>query len=196
MLVAYGVAAGFGLAYLARPGAYEVGFGAAVLGLLGLILYTGAVAAFRRSPIVGGAMAAFTASEIFESIVSTVSALGGFGLGYLVDYIGAWAIEAYLLYELQAHARSLVHHLSDMASEEAASQVRRELEARGFRVVSVRVRTVVPGRYHGDAIVLPPCGMDPLAADMLADEAVYALRRMGVDLTVHVDLSGRLSRRE
>ncbi|WP_256205044.1 hypothetical protein [Aeropyrum camini] len=45
MLVAYGVAAGFGLAYLARPGAYEVGFGAAVLGLLGLILYTGAVAA-------------------------------------------------------------------------------------------------------------------------------------------------------
>ncbi len=150
----------------------------------------------RRSPIVGGAMAAFTASEIFESIVSTVSALGGFGLGYLVDYIGAWAIEAYLLYELQAHARSLVHHLSDMASEEAASQVRRELEARGFRVVSVRVRTVVPGRYHGDAIVLPPCGMDPLAADMLADEAVYALRRMGVDLTVHVDLSGRLSRRE
>ncbi|BAA80252.1 cation efflux protein CzrB [Aeropyrum pernix K1] len=195
-LVAYGVAAGFGLAYLARPEPYSVGLGAAVLGVLGLILYSGAVAAFRRSPIVGGAMAAFTASEVFESIVSTLAAVGGFGFGYLVDYLGAWAIEAYLLYELVLHARSMVHQLSDMASAEAVGHVRRELEARGFRVASVRVRTLVPGRYHGDAIVLPPRGMDPLAADMLADEAVYALRRSGVDLTVHVDFSGQLAEDE
>lgn len=195
MLVAYGIAAGFGLAYLIDYGNYNVEAGAGAMGLLGLVFYSGAVAAFRRSPIVGGPMAAFTASEILESIVSTLAALGGYTLGPLVDYLGAWAIEAYLFWELIGNSRGLVHQLSDMASRELVEEVRRELESRGFRVLDVRLRQVVPGEYHGDAVVLPPPGLDPVAADMLADEAVYSLAERGIDVVVHVDLSRGLAGR-
>ncbi|MEB3861042.1 MAG: cation transporter [Desulfurococcales archaeon] len=195
MLAAYGAAAGFGLAYLLDYHEYRVEPGAGALGLLGLALYTGAVAAFRRSPIVGAPMAAFTASEILEGIVSTASAIGGYTLGPIVDYLGAWMIEAYLAWELVSNSRSLVHQLSDMASREAVEAVRRELESRGFQVVDVRLRQVVPGEYQGDAIVLPPRGLDPVAADMLADEAAYVLSEKGIDVTVHVDFSRGLAGR-
>ncbi len=189
MLVAYGTAAGFGLAYLLNVEEYSVGVEAGLLGLAGLVIYSGAVYMFRRSGVVGEAMAAFTASEIVESAVSAVAALGGSMIGYLIDYVGAWLIESYLIYELVQHSRQLIHHLSDIVTREAVETVREELESRGFRVLNVRLRQVVPGEYQGDAIVLPPRGIDPVAADILADEAVYSLAEKGIDLTVHIDLA-------
>ena len=189
-LALYSFAAGVGFAVLAHTAPYEVEAGAVAYAAAGLAFYAGAVAAYRLAGPQGAAVAAFTASEVLESLVSMAAAVGGAALGYLVDYAGAWLIEAFIAYEAARQAGELVTSLSDRADAEAVAAARRELEARGFRVSRLRLRRVVPGKYHGDAVVTPPPGMPPDVADLLADEAAATLETRGIDLTVHVDVAG------
>lgn len=189
-LAVYAFAAGVGFTVLASTGRYTVDLEATEYAAVGLALYAAAIGAYRRSGPAGSSVAAFTASEILESLISMASASGGAALSYLIDYAGAWAIEAFIVYELAKQAGELVSSLSDRADLEALDTARRELEARGFEVKRLRLRRVVPGKYHGDAVVAPPPHMPAEAADILADEAVANLESRGIDLTVHIDLTG------
>ncbi len=188
-LALYSFAAGVGFAVLAHAAPYEVDAGAAAYAAAGLAFYAGAVVAYRLAGPQGASVAAFTSSEILESIVSMAAAAGGATLGYLVDYTGAWLIEAFIVYEAAKQAGGLVSSLSDRVDAEAVAAARRELESRGFTISRLRLRRVVPGKYHGDAVVAPPPGMPPDVADLLADEASSALESRGIDLTIHVDVA-------
>ncbi|GAB6148582.1 hypothetical protein JCM10135_11240 [Stetteria hydrogenophila] len=196
-LLLFTFAAGVGFAVLAGVRPYSVSGEAVVYALVGLAFYTGAVALLRRVGPVGASVAAFTSSEILESFISIISAAGGAALSYIIDYAGAWVIEAFILYEAAKQANWIVASLSDQTDLEVSELVRRELEARGFTVNRLRLRRVVPGRYQGDAIVSPPKDMPAQAADMLADEVMSTLESKGIDLTVHVELArGQSTRAE
>ncbi len=190
-LVAYGIAAGYGLAYLSSYGSYEVDVEAFAYALGGIALYALAILAYRGVAVVGAPIAAFTASELLEGAVSAGASLGGSLVSYVIDYVGAWVIESYLIYELVHHAREMLRELSDTVTHDAIAEARRELEERGFKVTSLRLRRIVPGRYQGDAIVEPPEGMHPEAADLLVDEASMNLNERGIDLTIHIDIARR-----
>ncbi len=188
-LAVYAFAAGVGFTVLATTRHYIVDAEATLYAVVGLGFYLAAIMAYRRVGPAGASVAAFTSSEILESTISIISAAGGATLSYLIDYIGAWIIEAFIIYESAKHASELVMSLSDKADAEALGLARRELEARGFEVHRLRLRRVVPGKYHGDAVIVPPKGMPPEAADILADEAVTSLESKGIDLTVHIDIT-------
>lgn len=188
-LAVYAFAAGVGFTILVTTKQYTVDVEATVYAVVGLFFYLAAILAYRKVGDAGASVAAFTASELLESTTSIVSAAGGATLSYIIDYAGAWIIEAFIIYESAKQAGELVMSLSDRADSEALGLARRELEARGFEVHRLRLRRVVPGKYHGDAIVVPPKGMPPEAADILADEAVTSLESKGIDLTVHIDIT-------
>lgn len=192
--VVYAFAAGVGFAYLLSVKRYTVDVEAVEYALVGLAFYSLAIIAYRRAGPAGGTVAAFTSSEILESSVSLLSAAGGAALSYIVDYAGAWVIEGFIVYETIKQAGELVISLSDRADAEALAVARRELESRGLRVQKLRLRSIVPGRYHGDAVVSPPAGMPPAVADILVDEAVANLESKGIDLTIHIDLTNAHSR--
>ncbi len=197
MLVIYSFIAGAGAAtvYYGSLQGYRVEPGAPALLAVGTLLYAASIATARRSGYAGEAYAAFSASEVLEGVLSTASSLAGASLSYLADAAGAAVITGYLVVEVAREARRLGVLVSDYAPPRLREEVRRLLEERGLRVERLRLRTLVPGRYHGDAVVEAP-GMPYEVADLLADEAAYeAARRLNVDLVVHVEASGRGSRR-
>ncbi len=75
-------------------------------------------------------------------------------------------------------------------------QVRNLLEDRGFKVEKLRIRTIVPGHYHGDAVVLAE-NMPYEVADLLVDEAVHLAKKdYNVDLVVHIDVPQEAKKHE
>jgi len=192
-LIAYSFVAGFGAAvlyYSVRLG-YEVEPGATALVAAGTVAYALAALAARSAGYAGAAYAGLTLSEVLEGIVTTLSAAGGATISYLVDAVGGAIILSYLVLETVREAHRLSMLVSDYQPPEVAREVRRLLEERGLKVLSLRLRTVVPGRYHGDAIV-DPGNMPYEVADLLADEAAHIAReKHNVDLVVHVEASRR-----
>ncbi len=190
MLVIYSFIAGFSAAVLAYSATgYSVGEGASLYALAGTIAYAGSVVLARSGGVAGEAYSGFTASEVLEGVVTTVSAYLGYAYSYEADLAGGVVILGYLVYEIAAESRRLGLLVSDYVTPSVYRGVRRLLEERGFRVKRLRVRMVVPGEYHGDAVVEAP-GIPYEVADLLADEAVHlAKEEYGVDLTVHIDVS-------
>ena len=190
MLVIYSFVAGFSAALLYySAGGYMVEGGAYKLAVAGTLAYLGSVIIARREGFAGESYAGFTASEVIEGVVTSASAYAGYQYSYTYDLLGGLAILAYLLAEVARESYNLGRLVSDVASEEAGRRVREELEKRGLRVKRLRLRTVVPGQYQGDAVV--DAGSMPYeVADLLADEAVEVLReRYNIDIVVHVDRS-------
>ncbi len=152
--VIYGYVAGYGTAALMLEKSREhIPLQAPLFIAIGTALYAIAVLYARGAGLVGRAYAAFTASEIYEGIVVASAVLLGSLYTPVIDYIAAWGLLAYLIYELYEHVYHITCILTERVPPEVVKRVRRRLEERGLRVVSLRLRPLLPGEYVGDAIV-------------------------------------------
>ena len=187
VLVIYALSAGFSAAMLGAPEPYNVDWRASITALIGTSLYVLAIVVARLDPIGGSILAVFTFSEVIEGLVSAGASYAGATLSYVIDYLGGLVILAYLLLSLVRETRKVVDELSDIVEKGLMENVRRVLEERRFKVKSLRVRRVIPGKYHGDAVVEAPCDMPLEVANILVDEITDMLARNNIDLTVHID---------
>ncbi|NPA04925.1 MAG: cation transporter [Crenarchaeota archaeon] len=170
---------------LANP-YYHVAPAAPLYVAIGMGFYVAAVAAARRAGFVGRTYAAFLSSEIIEGFVTIASSAVGAAWSSIADYLGGWLLVGYLAYEIFSELRSYEAMLTDMAEPMLAERLRRMLEQHGLRVKSLRIRLVMPGRYHGDAVVEAPKPLEE-AHDLIDEVAKEARDRMGVELVIHYE---------
>ncbi len=194
-MLAYAFVAGIAVSEVAKTQPYHVDERAAAYAIAGGAVYALSILASRRGGVAGQAYASFTASELIESVVTAAAAYAGATLSYIIDYAGALALTLYIFYELYEYTKKLMIPLSDRAPDELAREVRELLERHGVHVERLRLRVIVPGRYHGDALVSVP-GRDYDSAHELVDRLVDELHRRGVDLTVHIEPSPSRKRGE
>jgi cobalt-zinc-cadmium efflux system protein len=184
----YGIVAGYALSRLTIIEAYEISSKASLLALTGTIAYTLAIIIYHKIGRVGAQVAAFTLSEILEGVVSSTTSFLGSLRGCWIDYIGAWVIEIYLLAEVFIQAKNIIKDLSDVLKPENIKEdVKKRFEERGFKVLRLRMRTIIPNKYQGDAIVKPPCNLSYKEADNVIDDLVKKLSTEGIDLVVHIE---------
>lgn len=187
VLVVYALAAGLSIPLLGAPEPYNVDWRASITALIGTAFYALAILVARLDPVGGSALGVFTVSEVLEGLISIGASYAGATLSYIIDYTGGLVILAYLLVSIVREVRRTVRELSDVVEKSLVDDVRRVFEERRFKVKSLRVRMVVPGKYHGDAVVEAPCDMPLEVANILVDEITDSLARSRVDLTVHID---------
>lgn len=186
-IAAYMFAAGSSLtALLAGIKGYTVGFEAVPAALAGAILYSLAIPVARRSGLASSLYAGFVSSEVLESAVSIIGAYLGARLGYVYDLAGGFIILSYIFYETYLAHSHLLAMLSDRAPPGVREVFEHQCRLRGLHPLRVRVRVRGDGLCHGDALVFPEPGMDPLVADMLVDEVVEEMKKRGCDITVHI----------
>ncbi|WP_228546810.1 cation transporter [Hyperthermus butylicus] len=191
-LLAYMYVAGFStLALLDSISGYEVEIGSPLAAAIGGLLYALAIVAARGIDPVLRVYAGFTASEVFESIVSAISSFLGHSVSYLLDLAGGFIILAYIYHEAREAYSLLIDMISDRAAPETVYQVvEREARLRGLRPVSIKIRRLDEGRYEGDIVVVPiDERMTPDIADLLADELRDTLAVKGIELTIHVGIA-------
>ncbi len=158
-----------------------------VAAVAGAALYAVALLLARGMDPVLARYAGFTFSEIIESAVSVVGAALGGLLGYWYDLAGAAVIVGYIFHEAVEAHRELLRILCDTsAPEEMYRLLEEEALLRGLRVMRARLRMLDERSCGGDAVLAPPDGMDPVAADMLADEVAAALAERGCDVVIHL----------
>lgn len=156
MLITYGFVAGLSVARLYYVREYRVELNAFYLALAAMLMYGVAVASSRRASPSLRAYGAFTVSELLEGLVGVVASLGGALYSYLVDYGGAVLLTSYIFYEIYEEGRRLSSFMADEAPPlEVYERVVETAESMGYNVESLRLRTIVPGRYHGDMVLQP-----------------------------------------
>ncbi len=187
-LLAYSFVGGIAITDLVNVEPYHVSIYAAICAGLGLAFYLGAITLSKR---VGGFLstyAVFTWTEVFESSVTIIAALGGAMLSYIVDYAGAIAITAFIFYELFEEGRQFLELISDITHPQLAKEVVVELRRRGLRVKSIRLRKVSHDYYQGDVTIEldPHTTLDQ--AHKVADEVEKFLReKFGIEAVVHIE---------
>ncbi len=187
VLIIYSFAAGIALSKLLSYRAYKVSPKAPIFAALGTVFYAIAIVVYKRVKVVGTPIAMFTLSEIFEGLISIVASLVGSLRGCFIDYMGAWIIEGYLIFELFTQSREFICNISDRVPPEIWCAVKRRLEASGFKIKSLRLRTFVPGRYQGDAVIVVPKNLSYKEADEKVDNLVEELSKNGIDIIIHID---------
>jgi len=187
VLIIYALAAGFSVAMLGAPEPYNVDWRASITALTGTTLYAIAIVIAKLDPIGGSVLAVFTASEILEGLISTGASYAGAKLYYFIDYAGGLLILTYLIVSLMKETRRVVEELSDITERGLTESIRRVFEERRFKVRSLRIRRVIPGKYHGDAVIEAPYDMPLEVANILVDEITDMLAKTNIDLTVHID---------
>lgn len=195
--VTYAFIAGFSAAilYYSFIASYEVGAEAPVYALIGTLFYAGSIIISRRQGYAGTVFAGFTYTEILEGVVTIAASYTAHLYGRLYDLAGGVLILSYLVYEIISESWRLGLMMSDYVDPTVTREVRRLLDERGFNVKDLRIRTIVPGHYHGDAVVTAG-GMPYEVADLLVDEATHIAReKYNVDLVVHIDVEDKPNRR-
>ncbi len=163
---------------------------AAVYAALGLAAYAAAILAARRAGMAGRAYAAFTFTELYEGLITMAAAALGSLYSPVIDAAAAWGLLAYLLYELYEHVHQVTCILVERVPPELVREAREHLEALGLRVKSIRIRPLLPGRYHGDAVV-ELCAESVAEAHRVIDEAEEALAKRNILLTIHYEPCNR-----
>ncbi|NPA97579.1 MAG: cation diffusion facilitator family transporter [Crenarchaeota archaeon] len=187
-LIAYAFVGGIAVTDLVKVSPYHVSIYAAICAGIGLFLYLGAILLSRK---LGGALstyAVFTWTEVLESSITIAAALGGAIFSYLVDYVGAIVITAFIFYEIVEEGRKFLEMISDITQPQLIEEIVSELSKRGLRVKCVRIRRVSHSVYQGDiTIELDP--NTPLdKAHQVADEIENLLRnKYRVEAVVHVE---------
>lgn len=154
IIIAYGFVAGIGVARLYYVREYTVGIGSFYLALAATLLYSIAVVYSRKTSPSLRAYGVFTASELLEGIVGIIASLGGALYSYLIDYGGAVLLTSYIFYEIYEEGVRLVALMADVAPPLSVyEEVLKIAGSKGFTVKSLRLRTIVPGRYHGDMVI-------------------------------------------
>ncbi|MEM3983438.1 MAG: cation transporter dimerization domain-containing protein, partial [Sulfolobales archaeon] len=130
-----------------------------------------------------------TMVEIIECLVVITSSLGGAIVNYLIDLTGASFLLIYLYVEIVREVRSLLHVISDKAPIYLTEKIRKISEDLDIEIRSIRVREVVPGKYHGDMIIALPAETTIRKAHEVADTIETSLKALGIDidLVVHVE---------
>lgn len=170
---------------------YEVHILATIFAAIGLVPY---MTVILISKSIGGSYetyAKFTAVELIECFVVILSSLGGALVSYLVDFTGAAVLLTYLFIEIIKEVKSLLHVVSDKAPTLLAEKIREISGELGIEVKSVRIREIVPGKYHGDLIIALPAETTIEKAHEVAHAVERSLEKLGVDidLVVHVEPS-------
>ncbi|MCX8184605.1 MAG: cation transporter dimerization domain-containing protein [Sulfolobales archaeon] len=168
---------------------YEVHILAVFFATLGAIPYLTAIAISRK---VGGSYetyARYTVIEVVECAVVILASLGGALVSYLIDLSGAVFLLVYLFTEIVREVRELLSLISDKAPSFIVDRVREISRELGVEIRSIRVREVVPGRYHGDAVVVLPAETTLEKAHEVAHRVEQALKKQGVeaDLVIHIE---------
>ncbi len=184
----YALITGIAIAGLGAPEPYTVGEKAVLYAFLGTLAYGVSIFFSRKIIIVGSVLSGFTMSEILEGSLVMAAAYAGSKISYLIDYSGGVIIVGYLIYEIIKSSFSTTMELSDLVEPSITLDITHELESRGLRVKSLRVRQVIPGKFHGDAIVEASGDMNPEVAHLLIDEVTNNMARKGIDLTIHLDI--------
>ncbi|MEM0491544.1 MAG: cation transporter [Acidilobaceae archaeon] len=193
ILIIYSASLGVALASIGFPEPYSVDVRATYSAILGTLLYSIAILIARLDPIGGSTLAVFGWSEVLEGLVSAIAAYAGASYSYIIDYSGGILILGYLLVAILRESRDLIFKISDVAVEGIEERIREELESRKLKIISLRVRMLVPGRYAGDATVVAPCNLSLEAANIIVDEITDFLKRNNIDLTVHIDKDPKCS---
>lgn len=175
-LLTYSFVAGIAVTKLFYSLEYEVRIGAFYTSLIATALYAVLILIVRRGSPVLRAYGAFTASELLEGVIGIFSTLGGSLYSYLIDYCGALILTGYIFVEIYEASKSVLGLLVDIAPPpEVYDNIISSIESRGFRVRRLRVRTIYPGKLHGDAIVQGDGDIEKLKKE---------LKAMGMDLCV------------
>ncbi|MCE4618313.1 MAG: cation transporter [Desulfurococcales archaeon] len=175
---------------------YEVEKGAPIYAFIGTLFYIASILVSRRQGYAGAVFSTFTFTEVIEGAVTITASYVAYEYGKMYDLIGGLIILLYLLYELREESERLGVLISDYIDPMITRQVRNLLEDRGFKVEKLRIRTIVPGHYHGDAVVLAE-NMPYEVADLLVDEAVHLAKKdYNVDLVVHIDVPQEAKKHE
>jgi divalent metal cation (Fe/Co/Zn/Cd) transporter len=156
MIVTYGFVAGISITRLYYVREYSVELDAFYLAVAAILVYSIAIFLSRSAPPSIRAYGAFTISEVLEGVVSIIASLGGALYSYLVDYGGAVLLTSYIFYEIYEEGRNLASFMADEAPPLSIyEKVVGIAESEGFLVKSIRLRTIVPGKYHGDIVLSP-----------------------------------------
>lgn len=175
-LLTYSFIAGISITKLFYTMEYQVGIGAFYTSIIATALYAILILIVNKGSPVLRAYGAFTASELLEGVVGIVSTLGGSLYSYLIDYGGAVLLTGYIFVEIYKVGKSVLGLLVDMAPPpEVYDNIISSIESRGFRVRKLRLRTIYPGKLHGDAVVQGDGNLEKLKKD---------LKAMGIDLCV------------
>ena len=189
VMISYSFVAGVALAELLTTTTYTVSLYSVYFAILGFIVYLGVVVIAR---VIGGIFktySAFTVSELIESVVVTLAALGGAIVNYIIDYIGAVILTLYIFYEVRETFSEAVTVISDTApSNKLIMQINEVIGKYGLKVSRIRLRFLEPGRYHGDIKVNIPRDID---IDKLI-ETLRSIKRelyeeLGVDASIEIE---------
>lgn len=176
---------------LANP-YYTIELAAPVYTFIGTISYAIAVPIARKAGFVGRTYAIFISSEILEGIITIGSAAGGALLSSLIDYVGGWILIAYLAFEILHELHEYERVLTDWAEPRMVASIKRMFSEKGVEVKNIRLRMIMPDKYHGDAIVVVPENYSIDEAHAVVDEIVKEVKdKLGVDLVVHYEPKAR-----
>ncbi len=191
-LMAYSFVGGVAVTELIRPHPYRVSINAPILAALGFLAYLAVILMARRW---GGSFlpySIFTVAELIESGVVIASSTVGAIYSYIVDYIGAWGLTAYVFYELINIGRETILKVSDIAPprtviERVVSLVR----STGLKPVRVRLRMIDDSTLHGDIVVEVPKDLriDELNQLILAAED-RVRRELNADVAIVTEARG------
>ena len=171
---------------------YTIELTAPLYTFIGTVFYAIAVFLASKAGFIGRTYAVFISSEILEGIVTIGSVAGGVLLSNLIDYIGGWVLIAYLAFEIVHELNKYKHVLTDWAEPYMLSLIKRMFSEKGVEVKNIRLRMIMPDKYHGDAIVVVPEDYNIDKAHAIVDEIVKEVKdRLGVDLIVHYEPKAR-----
>lgn len=166
---------------------YSVDYDSPIYAILALIPYGVATYIARKSHAIVMSYAGFTAIELFESLVSILSSIGGVIISYLIDFTGAIALTFYLFLELVKNFKKIVEVVSDSISRDIVEKVFKIVENYGLTIHRIRLRKIVENIYHGDIIVKIPPSTSIEEAHNIIDIVEKELKKNGIDVTIHIE---------
>ncbi|MEM4848356.1 MAG: cation transporter dimerization domain-containing protein [Ignisphaera sp.] len=174
---------------------YEVSYKSPLYASIAMIPYGLSVAIAKRSHSIVSSYGGFTVIELIESLVSIASSLGGIMVNYVIDFVGAIALMAYLLFELTENFREIVEAVSDVAPKEVINKIQEIAKNHEVEISRVRVRRIIEKIYHGDVIVEVNPSIPLEKAHEIADSIEKELKKQGMDVIVHVEPSNNSKKR-
>jgi len=187
-LMAYSFVGGVAVTELIHVAPYRISIYASYCAAIGLALYAAVIALAKRVSRYLSTYAVFTYTELIESGITIVAAVGGALLSYFIDYCGAIAITGFIFYELVEEGRSLLTKISEYAEPRLLREIAETLRSMGIDVRCVRVHSVEEGLYRGDVTIAVDPRKSVEEVHRVADEVEKILReRFGVEVVVHVE---------
>lgn len=186
--LAYSFVAGVVVVDLSLTTTYRVSILAPVFAIAGFVFYLGAILVASRISYFFSPYTMFTVSELIESAIVISASIGGALYSFYIDYTGAIILAAYIFYEVYDVVKDMFYYLSDIAPPTRLVEgVKEVIEAKGYGVERIRVRTILKNTYHGEAVIVVPKDMSAgEVARVIRDIAGEVKKRYNVDLIITI----------